>query len=78
MSPNPRVINLHPEPVTKYPEPLSWDSVLKAPSKKSWDLKLPTFPSTPSKIQWDRIPKDPVQEVAIEVLDTQVFSGSVQ
>ena len=34
MSPNPRVINLHPEPVTKYPEPLSWDSVLKAPSKK--------------------------------------------
>ena len=32
----------------------------------------------PSKIEWDRIPTDPVQEVAIELLDTQVFSGSVQ
>ena len=24
----------------------------------------------PSKIEWDRIPTDPVQEVAIELLDT--------
>ena len=30
-----------------------------------------------SKIEWDRIPTDPVQEVAIELLYTQFFSGSV-
>ena len=37
-----------------------------------------TFASFHEKIEWDRIPTDPVLEFAIELLDTQVFSGSVQ
>ena len=33
----------------------------------------------PSKIEWDRIPTDPVQgSCETELLDTQVFSGSVK
>ena len=44
-------------------------------------LRFPLFQMVskfPSKIEWDRIPTDPVQEVAIELLDPQVFSGSVK
>ena len=32
-------------------------------------------PNYPSKIEWDRIPTDPVQQVAIEPIDTQVERG---
>ena len=39
-------------------------------------LKKPAL--FPSKIEWDQIPTDPVQEVANELLDSQVFSGSVK
>ena len=41
----------------------------------SLDALKCTCPSSPSKIERDRIPMDPV---AIELLDTQVFSGSVK
>ncbi len=36
------------------------------------------FTCIPSKIEWDRIPTDPVIRKLVELLDTQVFSGSVK
>ena len=37
-----------------------------------------SFFQCPSKIEWDRIPTDPVQSGDKAMIDTQVCSGSVQ
>ena len=42
---------------------------------KEWIISHLQWCRFPSKIAWDRIPTKPLEEVATELLDTQVFCG---